>query len=92
MFLKWLWKLCVLLLSRKVQFKFIGVSEPVLEACPGILGTEAVISFSGVSHLIFMVKAASGTYTLFGNISHGCRKNILGKSLHHSSHMYISAL
>lgn len=64
MLLKWLWKLCALLFSRKVQFKFIVVNEPVLEAYPGILGTETVTSFSGLTHPIFMVWAANGTYNL----------------------------
>lgn len=64
MFLKWLWKLRMLLFPRGVQFKFIGVNKPVLEACPGILGTDYHSGFSGFSHPIFMVKAANGTYSL----------------------------
>lgn len=64
MSLEWLWKLCVLLFTSKVQFKFIGMHEPVLEVCPGILGTETVTGFSGLSHPIFMVKAINGTYSL----------------------------
>lgn len=54
----------MLLFTRKEQFKFNGVNEPVLEECPGILGTETVTSSSGLAHPVFMVKAANGTYSL----------------------------
>lgn len=64
MFSKWLWKLCTLLFARKIGFKFIIVNKPLLGMCPGVLDTETVTSFLGLTQPIITVKATNGMYSL----------------------------
>lgn len=58
----------MLLFTRNIGFKFIGVNEPVLGVCPGVcpgvLDRETVTSFSGLMQPIIAVKVVNGTYGL----------------------------